>query len=78
LKIFKIVKSLKELFEAFFVLLPDREVLVMIDEISDFQLVILLLNLASFLANQIPLRRFTKAGVMITLHWRDQALLQRF
>jgi hypothetical protein len=46
LKVFKIVKSLIEFEEDFLVLLPDKEMLAIIIEIADFQLIILLLNLA--------------------------------
>jgi len=46
LKIFKIEKSLIELFEVFEVWLPNKEVATIIDEIDDFHVMILLLNLA--------------------------------
>jgi hypothetical protein len=47
------MKSLIELEEYFFELLPDKEVFAIIKEIEGFQLIILLLNLAWFLAFQI-------------------------
>jgi hypothetical protein len=43
--IFKTMKSLIELEEYFFELLPDKEALAIIKEIEDSQLIILLLNL---------------------------------
>jgi len=68
LKAFRMVKSLMELLEALLLLQPDKDVLDIIDEIADFQLMQLLLNLASFLAYQIELIRKTIAYVMTNLH----------
>jgi len=45
---------------------------------DDFQEIILLLKLASFLANQIVFIKLTKATVMTVLHCGDQAFSQMF
>jgi hypothetical protein len=65
-----------ELEETFLVLFPVKEVLAMIKEISDLQLMLVLLNLRWFLACQIPLIKFTMAAVMTILHLGDQFISQ--
>jgi hypothetical protein len=62
LKDLRIVKSRIELLDALFVKFPVREVLEMILEIADLQCINLLLNLDSFLTNQIVLMRLIKSS----------------
>jgi len=57
-----------ELLENLLVLFPVREVLSLILKITDFEMIILLLNLASFRANQIVLIKLTRATVIRVLH----------
>lgn len=68
LKYLVIEKSSIELEEAFMVAFPANEVLALIIEMADFQLMIVLLNLAWFLTYQIVLIRLTKTACNTTLH----------
>jgi len=68
LKFFRMVKPMIELLENLLVLFPVREVLSLILKITDFEMIILLLNLASFRANQIVLIKLTRATVIRVLH----------
>jgi len=70
---FKIVNSLMELFEALLVNVPESDVLAIMSEIAVLQGINLLLNPASFLTNQIVLRRLIIAAIMTILHCGDQA-----
>jgi hypothetical protein len=66
-KQFQKTKSLIELEEALQVLLPDKKILAMINEIAEFQEIILLLNLAWFLTNQMILSKLMMAAMIVIL-----------
>jgi hypothetical protein len=64
---FRKEKSLSELEETFLVLLPVKEVLAMINDITALQEMDLSLNRAWFLADQIVCKRLMIAAVTVIL-----------
>jgi len=77
LNAFRIEKSDIEVEAVFKVAFSVKATSTIMEEMEDFQWMVLLLNLAWFLANQITFTVLITADKIVTLHWEDHDLFNK-